>query len=114
MNKKFYRPWGYYQILHTDISCKIKKIVIEQNQSISYQYHLKRNENWIITEGLGTITIDDKKQKIKKGDSFYIPSGTKHMIENNSDCVLSFIEVQTGSYFGEDDIVRISDIYGRI
>ena len=81
---------------------------------LSYQYHKYRSEVWTIVQGQGIITLDDKTNEYSKGDSILIPQGIKHRIENKGLEKLVFIEVQTGSYFGEDDIVRVEDDYNRI
>ena len=108
------RPWGVYEILYDSEICKVKKITINPQQSPSYQYHHKRNEHWIVIEGQGQTKIDGKICDIAAGDTVFLPMLAKHTIINTSaDSQLVFIEVQTGSYFGEDDIVRLEDKYGR-
>ena len=107
------RPWGLYYVLVDGVSIKVKRIVINPGQAPSYQYHYKRNEHWFITEGEGVATLDDKDVPVKVGDVIYVPKLMKHRIKNTGVIPLEFIEVQTGEYFGEDDIVRISDQYGR-
>ena len=107
------RPWGEYHILHNDENCKVKKITVNPGGKLSYQYHYKRNEVWTITEGTGIFTLNGINTICAPGDTLVIPRLAKHMIENIGSEPLTFIEVQRGSYFGEDDIVRIDDIYGR-
>ena len=108
------RPWGSFEnLLDTDY-CKVKRIIVKPGQRLSYQYHNKRSEVWTIVEGNGEVIIDGKKNSLKYGDCIKIDKTSKHRIHNNSDAILKFIEVQTGSYFGEDDIVRIDDDYNRI
>ena len=107
------RPWGEYHILHDDETCKVKQIIVNPGGKLSYQYHYKRNEVWAITEGTGVFTLNGVHTICTAGDTLIIPTLAKHMIENTSDEPLTFIEVQRGTYFGEDDIVRINDIYGR-
>jgi mannose-6-phosphate isomerase len=107
------RPWGEYHILYDDDSCKVKKIIVNPGGKLSYQYHYKRNEVWCVTEGTGIFTLDGVNTICVPGDTLVIPTLAKHMIENTGTEPLVFIEVQRGSYFGEDDIVRISDAYGR-
>ena len=114
MNYTESRPWGNFEnILDSDI-CKVKRIIIKPGQSPSYQYHFKRSEVWVIVQGSGELKLDDKIILIKKNDIIQIPILAKHQIKNNSDEDLIFIEVQLGEYFGEDDIVRLEDNYGRI
>ena len=107
------RPWGEYHILHEDENCKVKKIIVNPGGKLSYQYHYKRNEVWTITEGTGIFTLDGVNTICVPGDILVIPTLAKHMIENTGTKPLVFIEVQRGSYFGEDDIVRLNDAYGR-
>jgi len=107
------RPWGTYEILLDDPSCKVKKIIVNPGQCPSYQYHYKRSEHWVITSGEAEVCLDDKTFTLKSGDSVYIPKEARHTIKNTTDDPLEFIEVQTGTYFGEDDIVRLKDNYGR-
>jgi mannose-6-phosphate isomerase len=92
---------------------KIKKIEVNPSKRLSYQFHYKRSELWYILNGVGIVTINDKKTEVKKGSIVKIKKLEKHRIENNGSKILTFIEVQTGSYFGEDDIVRIQDDFDR-
>lgn len=107
------RPWGYYEVLYEDSCCKVKKIVLKKNGRLSYQSHEFRDENWTIIKGEGVLTLDNVEEYAMPGDSFTILKGQKHRIEHCKDEELVFIEVQTGSYLGEDDIRRFSDDYGR-
>ena len=106
------RPWGKFYVIQETNNYKIKRIEVNSNQRLSYQYHKKRSEIWTILEGEGTITINDNIIKYKKGDVFQIPRLAKHRIQSDN-CNTVFIEVQIGEYFGEDDIVRIEDDYNR-
>lgn len=108
------RPWGNFENLLEENYCKVKKIVILPGQSPSYQYHQKRSETWIIIKGEGELKLDDSFRSIKSGDVIQIPKLSKHQVKNTSLESLVFIEIQTGEYFGEDDIVRLEDSYGRI
>ena len=113
--EKSIRPWGDYDVLLDSEICKVKRISVRPGQSLSYQYHHKRSEDWIIVQGAGEVRIDSKKIKVSPGDRIHIPPLVKHSVrsfKNEEDLV--FIEVQTGDYFGEDDIVRIEDDYGRV
>ena len=107
------RPWGSFSIIQHDPAYKIKRIEVKPGARLSYQYHNKRSEVWVIIQGEGLITLNDKVNNYKKGDTILIPKKTKHRIENKGNDNTIFIEVQTGSYFGEDDIVRLEDDYNR-
>ncbi len=112
-NNLYVKPWGKYQILYEDDSCKVKKITINPQQRLSYQYHTKRQERWVVTNGILTIILDDVKYNKIPGQGVLIPLGSKHRAWNETDEIVEFIEVQNGSYFGEDDIVRVEDDYNR-
>ena len=114
MNEIDYRPWGKYEVLLDAPDVKVKKITVDPNKRLSYQYHDKRREQWTVVKGNLTIVLDDEKVFREYGESIRIPKGAKHRAWNETDEVVEFIEVQTGTYFGEDDIVRISDEYNRI
>jgi mannose-1-phosphate guanylyltransferase/mannose-1-phosphate guanylyltransferase/mannose-6-phosphate isomerase len=108
-----FRPWGKYEILKNTDTFKSKVIHVSPGQQISYQSHSKREEHWIITKGYGEVILDDKVIPIKPGSYINIPLGAKHRIRNTQDQVIEFVEVQLGTYFGEDDIVRYQDDYQR-
>lgn len=112
--KREERPWGRFFIIDEQATYKLKRIEVEPGKRLSYQYHKKRSEAWTIIEGKGSITLNDQIKEYSEGETILIPQGTKHRIENNSNEKVVFIEVQTGSYFGEDDIVRLEDDFGRI
>jgi mannose-6-phosphate isomerase-like protein (cupin superfamily) len=107
------RPWGYYTILEDKNTHKIKRIVVYAGQRLSYQSHEKRMEDWIFTRGEGVVTIDDVEHLVQAGSRIRIPLRAKHRVKNTCAGLLEFVEVQTGEYFGEDDIIRYSDDYGR-
>tara|TARA_X000000368_G_C23030036_1_gene712088 strand:- start:745 stop:1095 length:351 start_codon:yes stop_codon:yes gene_type:complete len=107
------RPWGRFFVIHNENNYKLKRIEVDPGGRLSYQYHKKRSEAWTIVEGVGKITLDNKVQEYIQGQTVLIPQGVKHRVENNEIDKLVFIEVQTGSYFGEDDIVRVEDDYNR-
>jgi mannose-6-phosphate isomerase-like protein (cupin superfamily) len=108
------RPWGTYTVLHTDNKCNIKTIEIMPGKQPSYQYHHKRAEHWIILQGQAEVTLDEVTSIKGVGDYIFVPVGSKHRIKNLSEVEnLIFVEVQTGTYFGEDDIVRLDDDFGR-
>ena len=120
MNEIINKPWGSYQILSVDTHQQTKKIIIKPGQAPSYQYHHHRSEVWVITRGAGEYTFCDSPDSDYKNTT-YITEGNvvevgkcqPHQIKNIGMVDLEFIEIQRGEYFGEDDIVRISDIYGR-
>jgi mannose-6-phosphate isomerase len=114
MNYQETRPWGKFEIFSEDNNYKVKKITVNPGKSLSYQYHNKRSEVWTIIEGIAIFTLDDVSKTIEKGSVVQIPVLSKHKIKNIGECDLIFIEVQLGEYFGEDDIVRLQDDYGRI
>lgn len=107
------RPWGIYEVLVDSGVCKVKRITLAPGQRMSYQYHTKRQEHWIITSGDLTIILDDEKIFRGYGESIKIPKGAKHRAWNETDEPVQFIEVQTGESFEEDDIVRLEDDYER-
>lgn len=114
MNYKENRPWGEFEnLLDSDI-CKVKKIIIKPGHSPSYQYHFKRSEVWTIVQGSGELKLNDSIISVKKGNTYHIEKEEKHQIKNTGTEDLIFIEIQLGEYFGEDDIVRIEDNYGRV
>jgi mannose-6-phosphate isomerase len=108
------RPWGTFEILLDEPYTKVKKITVKPGQRLSYQYHQKRAENWTVVVGQALLTIDGVEMIIDEGNSFLIPEEARHRVMNESDTDdLIIIEVQVGEYFGEDDIVRVDDDYGR-
>ena len=98
------RPWGRFYVLHDQPTYKLKRIEVDPGERLSYQYHHKRSESWTIVKGIGSITLDGNVKDYKQGETILIPQGVKHRIENKTNKTIVFIEVQTGSYFGEDDI----------
>ena len=113
MNYKEERPWGTFENLLDAEYCKVKEIVIKKGGRPSYQYHHKRSEHWVIVSGEAVVTVDGVEKIYGEGESVYVPVLSPHRIENKSETDLIFIEVQTGTYFGEDDIVRVQDDYER-
>lgn len=107
------RPWGYYTVLEEAPTFKIKRIVVKSNASLSLQSHQYRSEHWVVIEGVAKVTNAGKEYLLKSNESTFVPKGTLHRLANVGDCDLIIIEVQTGNYLGEDDIVRFEDTYGR-
>lgn len=108
-----YRPWGHYKILEESENYKIKKIVVNPNGKLSLQKHQHRSEHWVIVSGKAIVTKENNKYTINKNESIFISPNEIHRIENNENATLEIIEVQVGDYLGEDDIIRIDDIYDR-
>jgi len=108
------RPWGEYEILLDEWNVKVKRIRVKPGKRLSYQYHNKRREEWIVVKGNLTIILDDDKVFRYPGESIHIPLGAKHRAWNETFEDVIFIEVQTGRYFGEDDIVRLEDDFDRV
>lgn len=108
-----YRPWGEFEILRDESYFKSKVIRVEAGQQISYQSHAKRSEHWIIVRGEAVVILNDEELIRKQGEHVFIPVGAKHRIINRTKSLVEFVEVQVGTYFGEDDIVRYQDDYGR-
>lgn len=107
------RPWGFYEILSDAETHKVKRITVYPGKRLSLQRHSRRSEHWFMISGEAVFTIDDKNINVKSGVSVDIPLGALHRIENTGNENFVFIEIQTGSYFGEDDIERIDDDFGR-
>lgn len=107
------RPWGYYAILEDAPTHKVKRIVVYSGQRLSLQSHQHRDETWMIIGGSGMVTRNDSELRVEAGNIVKITRGVKHRVKNVGQGHLVFIEVQTGEYFGEDDITRYSDDYGR-
>ena len=107
------RPWGMYEVLLDAKDVKVKRITVDPKQRLSYQFHFKRQEQWTVVSGNLTIVLDGEKVFREPGESIKIPLGATHRAWNETDEPVVFIEVQTGTYFGEDDIVRVEDDYSR-
>ena len=110
---KVHRPWGSYQSLDLGDRYQVKRIVVKQGGRLSLQLHHHRAEHWVVVRGAARVTIGDKVQMLHENESVYVPSGARHRLENPGKIDLELIEVQTGSYLGEDDIERIEDDYHR-
>ena len=114
METKNICPWGYYQVLSDEPDHKVKRIVVVPGGSLSLQRHSRRSEHWYAVAGKGMATIDGRDYPLSSGQAIDITQGAMHRLENNSTSDLVIIEVQTGTYFGEDDIERLEDKYGRV
>ena len=113
MLEKSERPWGRYEVQQEGATYKVKSIHVLPGKRLSYQRHQKRSEHWYVTDGTGEVTLDGKVIKVSRGSIITVPQGCAHRMSNTGESELIFIEVQTGSYFGEDDIERIEDDFGR-
>jgi mannose-6-phosphate isomerase len=107
------RPWGRYDVLSTSELHQVKNIFVLPGKRLSYQRHEKRAEHWLIISGVARVTLDGKTLELTAGDSVDIEIGMAHRIENVGTTELVFTEIQTGTYFGEDDIERLEDDFGR-
>jgi mannose-1-phosphate guanylyltransferase / mannose-6-phosphate isomerase len=113
LQRKVFRPWGWYDTIDVGENFKVKRIQVNPGASLSLQKHARRAEHWVVVKGFAEVTCGDKVTILKENESTFIPLGEKHRLSNPSSEVLEIIEIQSGSYLGEDDIVRIDDGYGR-
>jgi mannose-6-phosphate isomerase len=107
------RPWGTFTVLDEGTNFKVKRIEVFPGKRLSYQKHSQRAEHWVVVQGIAKVTLDDREIIIKAGEAIDIAVGAAHRVENSGDQTLLFIEVQRGTYLGEDDIVRLQDDFGR-
>lgn len=113
-HKKVFRPWGYYESLIKSSNFQVKSIIIKPGEKLSLQLHKKRAEHWVVVSGSALVTVDKKQIKLIENQSTYIPIGSKHRLANIGEDILHIIEIQSGNYLEEDDIIRFDDDYGRI
>lgn len=113
LHKEVHRPWGYYQCIHEGEGFQVKRLTVKPSGRLSLQKHFKRAEHWTVVQGVARVTLDQENFLLHANESAYIPLGAVHRLENPGDVAMTLIEVQCGSYLGEDDIVRIDDDYGR-
>ena len=107
------RPWGNYEVLDENDSYKVKRITVIPGGRLSLQSHQHRAEHWVVVNGTATVTVNETVQQVAVNQHIHIPLQAKHRLENDTDESVVLIEVQSGGYLGEDDIVRYEDIYGR-
>lgn len=107
------RPWGSFTVIDEGEGFKVKRIEVLPGKRLSYQKHSRRSEHWFVVAGTATVTLDGDIIKVPTGQAIDIPLGAAHRVENTEESDLIFIEVQQGDYFGEDDIVRLEDDFGR-
>lgn len=108
-----HKPWGEYQVLESAPGHKVKRLVVLPGKRLSYQRHRHRSEHWLVVHGQARVTLDGAEHLLGPGQSIDVPAGAAHRVACEGAQELVFIEVQTGTYFGEDDIERLSDDYGR-
>jgi mannose-1-phosphate guanylyltransferase/mannose-6-phosphate isomerase len=113
-HRKVYRPWGWYDSIESGKHFQVKRLHVKPGEKLSLQMHHKRAEHWVVVSGTATVTNGEKTLTINKGESTYIPLKTIHCLENQTDEYLEIIEIQSGVYLGEDDIIRFSDNYNRV
>jgi mannose-1-phosphate guanylyltransferase/mannose-6-phosphate isomerase len=113
LHRVVHRPWGNYDSLEAGERFQVKRIEVKPGASLSLQKHHHRAEHWIVVSGTAEVTCDDKVFLLSENQSTYIPLGSRHRLRNPGKLPLELIEVQSGSYLGEDDIVRFDDVYGR-
>jgi mannose-1-phosphate guanylyltransferase/mannose-6-phosphate isomerase len=112
-HRRVYRPWGYYESIDAGERFQVKRIMVKPGEALSLQMHHHRAEHWVVVSGTARVTRGDEVKLVSENESTYIPIGTKHRLENVGKMPLFLIEVQSGSYLGEDDIVRFEDRYKR-
>jgi len=107
------RPWGTFTVIDEGENFKVKRIEVLPGKRLSYQKHSQRAEHWVVVQGTANVTLDDREITVSAGEAIDIATGSAHRVENPGTDTLVFIEVQRGSYLGEDDIVRLQDDFGR-
>ena len=112
-HRRIYRPWGYYQDVDLSERYRVKRIVVKPGNKLSLQKHFHRSEHWVVVHGTAEVTLGSDMRSVHENESIYIPIGSVHRLANPGKIPLELIEVQVGSYLGEDDIVRLDDVYGR-
>jgi mannose-1-phosphate guanylyltransferase/mannose-6-phosphate isomerase len=112
-HNRSYRPWGFYESLIKGDRFQVKRIVVKPGEKLSLQKHFHRAEHWVVVAGSALVTRDAETVLLRENESIYLPLGCIHRLENPGRIPLTLIEVQSGSYLGEDDIVRLEDTYGR-
>jgi mannose-1-phosphate guanylyltransferase / mannose-6-phosphate isomerase len=112
-HRRIYRPWGYYQDVDIAGRYRVKRIVVKPGSKLSLQKHFHRSEHWVVVKGTAEVTLGNEVKSVHENESSYTPIGSVHRLANPGKIPLELIEVQVGSYLGEDDIVRLDDVYGR-
>ena len=112
-HSKIYRPWGHYISIAEEKRWQVKMIEVKPSGKLSLQMHHHRSEHWVVVNGTAKVEVENKEEFLSENQSIYIPLGSKHRLSNPGKIPLIIIEIQSGSYVGEDDIVRFEDLYGR-
>ena len=110
---RVHRPWGWYESIDSGSNHQVKILTVNPGGRLSLQSHKHRSEHWVVVSGSAQVTLGEEVSTLSANESVYIPVGTVHRLENPGEIPVRIIEVQTGTYFGEDDIVRYEDVYGR-
>jgi mannose-1-phosphate guanylyltransferase/mannose-6-phosphate isomerase len=113
VHRRVHRPWGYYESIDAGDRFQVKRIVVVPGGILSLQKHRHRAEHWVVVRGTAEVTVNESVRAVHENESIYIPIGSVHRLANQGRIPLELIEVQTGSYLGEDDIVRLEDVYRR-
>ncbi len=113
-DRRVYRPWGWYEPVHGGPGFQVKQIMVAPGGRLSLQTHAHRSEHWVVVSGVADVHLDGVQTQLQCDQSIYIPLGSVHRLANASDAPLHVIEIQSGHYLGEDDIVRLEDAYGRV
>ena len=109
-----YRPWGFYTVLADESDHKVKRVSVNPGKRLSLQRHRRRSEHWYLIRGEAVATVGDREIPLRPGETVDIPRGANHRFRNTGNGEATFIEIQTGDYFGEEDIERLADDYGRV
>ena len=112
-HRRIFRPWGYYQDVDLAPRYRVRRIVVKPGNRLSLQKHFHRSEHWVVVQGTAEVIVNDEARTVHENESMYIAIGSIHRLANPGKIPLELIEVQVGSYLGEDDIVRFDDVYGR-
>jgi mannose-1-phosphate guanylyltransferase / mannose-6-phosphate isomerase len=112
-HRRIYRPWGFYQTADVGSRYQVKRIYVHSGGRLSLQKHFHRSEHWVVVRGVAEVTVGDEVRLVHENESIYVPMGAVHRLANPGKIPLELIEVQVGSYLGEDDIIRLDDVYHR-
>lgn len=114
IGETYQRPWGWYKTIEQSLAFQVKLIHVYPQGRLSLQSHRRRAEHWVVVKGTATVTVNEQVKAYSVNEAVFIPTEAKHRLENLSEEAVEIIEVQVGTYLGEDDITRYDDIYGRI